>query len=110
MHPETASRVKLIRSKVSAGRTALSELTKRLTDNQNKFVQHLLRRAAEPFDDLELHFLGLLESKSIPARGLSEELEIVSQAEFFLARIAQLQLWAIEEMIFKFGRTFELLD
>jgi len=102
MHAETDTRVKVIRSRIAAGKAGLSKLQKRL-GKSNKALQRLLLRASESFEDLETYFLRVLEKERAPIRSLGEELEIVNQAEFFLSRIAQPQLWVIEEMLAKFG-------
>ncbi len=103
MHSQTAARVEKIKSRVLEGRTSLSQLKAQLSHNTDKHVNELLRQTAYWFDDVKSSFLGMMVKEQRPPRTLEDESYLLNQAEFFLERVVEPQLKAIQDMVAKFG-------
>jgi hypothetical protein len=103
MYSESEKRRNRIQSRVREGKVALLELEATLAGNSDKHVNDLLRQASNWLNDVEVSFLGMLAKDQQPPRTIQQEAFILDHAEFFLERVAMLQVKSLQDLVAKFG-------
>ena len=103
VHSQTAERVQRIKSRVLERKASVSNLKTQLSHNSDNHINPQLQQVSNWLDYAEVSFLGILKQERVPPRTLEDESWLLDQAEFFLERVVDQQLEAIQDMVAKFG-------
>ena len=104
MHNHTPDRMQKIRLQVREADTALLELKRQLVENDDKYLNYLLRQVSNGLYDIEAFFLTPSKNERVTApHTIAEESKLLDYAEFHLHHVVMPQLKAIQDLIAKFG-------
>jgi hypothetical protein len=103
MLPETEKKVANLRSRTKEAKDELEKLIAALAKNTDEYVNGLVKQAGFWLDDVETHFIAMLQEKRSPARTLTEESGIVSAAELHFSTIALSLLNYIRHIVSRHG-------
>jgi hypothetical protein len=85
----------------------LAEARTLLGDNDDKYVNGLVRQATFWLDDVENFFIAMLAKDNAPPRTLPQESMITSHADFHLNQITLPLVNKIHDLVTQYGPNFK---
>lgn len=107
MLPESERHVESLRNTVITAKSELAKARTLLGDNDDKYMNGLIRQATFWLDDVENFFIAMLAKDDVPPRTLAQESRITSHAAFHLNQITLPLVNNIHDLATRYGPNFK---